>query len=166
MEIIRDLSDKIVEFHEIAWNLSSRKIFEKYSGYCVIVCKICNWLYAVCGVFTILNPIAVKLSTGNLVLPYGFKLPFIDEFSFFGYLINLLHHLTQDFLVVFGFMTSDGLYAIIVIHVYCVFDVLIQSLDELHEAINKKTKNEETLEIRRKLKSIVKLHQQLLRLVK
>lgn len=104
---------------------------------------------------TILNPIAVKLLTGKLVLPFGFKLPLIDETSFFGYSFNLFHHLIQDFIVVVGFIYSDALYAAIVIHIYCVYDILILRLDEL--------KNVRGKELKKRLIAVILLHQELLR---
>jgi hypothetical protein len=114
-----------------------------------------------------LNPLIVKIVTGNLILPYGFKLPFIDETSVTGYAINFAHHLLQDYIVVFGFICADSVYAIIVINIYCVYDVIGQMLDELNEMINveKSKKVQDHQKIREKLISIAKTHQDLLRFV-
>jgi hypothetical protein len=118
------MKERIVEFHETAENLICRKIYEKYSKYCDIACKFCNFLYVSVGILTIMNPLLVKLVTGNLVLPYGFKLPFIDENSWFGYAINFAHHLLQVFVVVPGLIFTDSIYAILIISIYCVYDVI------------------------------------------
>jgi 7tm Odorant receptor len=104
----------------------------------------------------------VKLLTGKLVLPYGFKLPWLDEFSLFGYSINLLYHLFEDYIVVFAFLYTDGLYAITIIHVYCVYDNLCLMLDEMNEDFCDEIKRKSP-DIRKKLVEIVKMHQELLR---
>jgi 7tm Odorant receptor len=128
----------------------------------LIVAKVINFLYIGVGIITILNPIFVKLLTGKLVLPYGFKLPWLDEFSFVGYVINYCHHLLQDYIVVFGFLYTDGLYAIIILHVYCVYDNLCLMLDEMNEDLCDEIKRKSP-DIRKKLVEIVKMHQELLR---
>lgn len=67
----------------------------------------------------------------------------------------------QDFIVAVGYIYTDGLYAIIVIHVYCAYDILIQLLDELDNAIRETGAEKST--IRKKLITLVQKHQELLR---
>ena len=158
---LHKFNDLIIGFHQSASTAGQTKIYEKYSTYFIWACKICNSLYVLVGIVTISNPVVVKLWTGNLVLPYGFKLPMIDETSLFGYVINYCHHLLQDFIFVSGFFYSDCLYAIIVLQVYCVFDVVIQMLEELNEMIGQKGLPRKAIE--QKLVSIIQLHQRLMR---
>lgn len=128
-------------------------------------CKLINALYVAVGIITILSPIFIKLVTGKLVLPYGFKLPWIDEFSFWGYAINFLHHVIQARYVVDGLIYTDGIYMIIIIHIYCVYDNLCLKLDELNQGLNQKksSKDRKKLNVRDKLVEVIKLHQQLLK---
>jgi 7tm Odorant receptor len=153
---------KIRKFHESAWNRKSSEIYEKYANYCFFVTKLMNFSYIGVGIITILNPIFVKLLTGKLVLPYGYKLPWFDEFSPIGYAINYCHHLLQAHFVVFGFLYTDGLYAIFIFHVYCVYDNLCLMLDELNEDLCDEVKRKSP-DIRKKLVEIIKMHQELLR---
>lgn len=157
-------NEKIIKLHQTSWNLKSSRVFEKYSRYCLLACKCCNHLYMSTGIFLIFNPIIVKLITGKLVLPFGFKLPFIDELSFFGYAFNVLHHILQAYITAVGYIFSDGLYAVIVIHIYCHFDILVQSLEELNEVIKIMPKDvDQSKMIREKLVLIIQAHQELLR---
>jgi hypothetical protein len=126
-----------------------------------LACKIVAALYLMVGVGTMFNPIAVKLLTGQVVLPYGFKLPFLDEYSVLGYLINLIHHGIQSFIVAFGFIYADGLYAVFVIHVYCVFDVLVLMLDDINELVDQEDVESQAIEDQ--MDAIIMLHQRLLR---
>jgi 7tm Odorant receptor len=137
-----------------------KEIYRKYANYCRLGPKIFNHLYCVVGIVTFCNPIFVMALTGKLVLPYGFKLPWIDEFTFLGYTINLLHHFVQMLVVASLFIYFDGLYSVIVLHVYCIYDVLIQMLDELNELI---VHPQSSKIVNEKLISIIQLHQKLLR---
>jgi Cdc6-like AAA superfamily ATPase len=99
--------------------------------------------------------------TGQVVLPYGFKLPFLDEYSVLGYLINLIHHGIQSFTVAIGFIYADGLYAVFVIHVYCVFDVLVLMLDDINELVDQEDVDSQAVEDQ--MDAIIMLHQRLLK---
>lgn len=160
---ICELNDQIIEFYKSSKNDGTSKIYAKYANYSRMACTFCCLLYTFCGFVTFVNPIGVKLITGKVVLPYGFKLPYLNELSVIGYVINLFHHGMQSFLTVVGFTYTDGLYAIFVMHVYCVFDVLILMLDELSENISRRGLKPH--EIKQQLESIIQLHQKLLRLI-
>jgi hypothetical protein len=155
--------EKIKKFHESAWNKKSSEIYEKYANYCLIAGKFINFLYVGVGVVTFSNPIFVKLLTGKLVLPYGFKMPLLNELSFVGYPINLLYHLFEVYIVAFAFIYTDGLFLVIIMHVYCVYDNLCLMLDELNEDLCDELKRKSP-NIRDKLVEIIKMHQELLRL--
>lgn len=157
------LKDTMFAFHDVAWSTRSSQIFEKYSSYCVKASKFCNYLYAVCAVITLSNPLIIKLLTGTLVLPYGFKLPWIDEFTVIGYTINLLHHLLQDFFVATGYIYADALYAIIILNVYCIFDILTLMIEEIDQEIKVEKKGKNALSTKKKLIEMILLHQRLLR---
>jgi 7tm Odorant receptor len=161
---ILDFDDQILKFHKSASSEKSRKNYEKYSAYSKLTLKIMVFLYFGAGL-SILNPILVKLVTGELVLPYGFKLPWLDEFSFFGYSINFLYHLLQDFYTVLGYCTSDGIYAIEMLNIYCVYDDLCLMLDDLNEDLKDRKKKKSPI-IREKMVIIIKKHQALLRFEK
>ena len=159
------LQDRILKFQESASNENSTKVYEKYAGYCVLGAKLIKFLFFSAGIVSILYPAVVILITGEIVLPYGFKLPWINERSFIGYIINFLHHLLQDYLVVCGLTTSDGIYAFEMLHAYCVFDDLCAMLDELNEDLKDK-KKKKSPEITKKIVLIIEKHQNLLRLIR
>jgi len=139
------------------------KIFERYSRYCIFAAKFANFLYISCGVLMFLNPILVWMFTGEIVLPYGFKLPWIDEFSFIGYVINLCHHLLQTYTVVFGFICADGFYVVFALHVYCIYDVIMAKLDHLNLLLQDKDFAKDSKKVGDELKSSIQWHQDLLR---
>ena len=150
------------EFHNIKRIRKVEDVLEKYAKYCLIGCKICLALYAFTGVTLSSNFIFVKLITGELVLPFGFKLPWFDPFSFWGYLVNLTYQLVLVFICVMGFIYADSIYVTIIMHVYCIYDVLEQFLDEFDQSILSEKNN---IEIEKQLVFIINLHQRLLRLV-
>lgn len=97
-----EMEQKILSFHNSASSKKSQENYEKYGIYCKFALKLITFIYVGVGIISILNPIAVILVTGNVVLPYGFKLPWMDEFSFHGYIVNFLYHLLQDYIVALG----------------------------------------------------------------
>lgn len=138
-------------------------MFEKYANYCVKACSFCNFLYIACGLLTLVNPLIVKFFTGKIVLPYGFKLPWTNQVSVTGYALNFLHHLLQDFIVVTGFVYTDGIYITVVLHMYCLFDILLQSLKELNDSIAKLKESKTKPHIREQLMFVIKVHTELYR---
>jgi 7tm Odorant receptor len=156
---VLQVHQEIISFHQSTKNEKSMRIYERYAKYCLIACKMVNVLYLFVAVGTMLNPIVIKMLTGQVVLPYGFKLPFLDEYSLFGYLINFVHHGMQSFVVACGFIYTDGLYAVFIIHIYCVFDVLVVMMEEFDELAEKEDAEPQAIE--KQLDSIIKLHQKL-----
>ena len=117
------------------------------------------------GVASMFYPGVVLLITGKFILPYGFRLPLVDERTFTGYVANLIHHWLQAIFTVIGLTTSDGIYAFEMLHAYCVFDDLCAMLDELNEDLKDK-KKKKSPEITKKIVLIVEKHQNLLRLIR
>lgn len=150
------------EFHNIKSTRKIEEILEKYASYSFISCKICCAVYICTGILLTSNFIFVKLLTGELVLPFGFKLPWFDPFSLWGYLINLSYQVLLAFICVMGFIFADCLYVTIVMHVYCIYDVLEQLLEEFNQLILNQM---ESIAIDKQLIFIINLHQQLLRFV-
>ena len=140
----------------------AKKVMEKYTSYCFIGCKICNALYCFSAVTLASNFIFVKLITGELVLPFGFQLPWFDPLTFWGYTINLCYQLSLVFLCTMGYIFADSMYVIMVVHIYCIYDVLKKLLDDFDQLI---LSEQDNMEIEKELIIIINLHQKLLRFV-
>ena len=65
-------------------------------------------------------------------------------------------------MTVTGYTYTDGFYALIVVHVCCAYDILIQMLDELNQTIEGEGP-ERLTNIRKHLVKIIESHQELLR---
>ena len=150
------------EFHNLKQTVKVKDIMVKYATYCLTGCKICCVVYAVTGVILFNNFILVKLVTGELVLPFGVYLPWFDSTRVRGFLVNLGYQFILVSITVMGFSIADCLYITIVLHVYCIYDVLVQLLDELNQSILSEI---DSIEIDKQLVFIIQLHQKLLRFV-
>ena len=157
---MHSITELMREFHNLNQSPKVTGIMFKYAKYCLTGCKICFAIYIFSGITLYNNFILVKLVTGELVLPFGVYLPWINPFSFWGYLINLGYQFILGFLTVMGFIYADSLYITIVLHVYCIYDVLIQLLDELNQSI---LNEDNSIKIDKQLVFIIQLHQRLLR---
>jgi hypothetical protein len=157
-----EMKKRILKFHRAASTDESKKIYEKYAEYCKLALKAVMAMTFGVSFGCILIPLGVKLFTGDLVLPFGFKLPWIDESTAVGYSINFCHHMLQSYITGFGFSAIDGMFAINMLQSYCVFDELYLMLDELNEDL-KDRKRRSSPEIRKQLVKIVQKHQDLLR---
>lgn len=129
------------------------KTFKKFNGYIDVLTVLLEIMYCSTGIFSLLYPAAIKIVSGNLVLPYGFELPFIDPLSLHGYCLNFLISSLWCFLSVFGFRISDS--------------VLHHLIDELNKIDKKHGIKEEktTLNFDIKMKKIVEIHQKLLNFI-
>lgn len=156
------LFDQIHKFYQQAWNQESREVFEKYSKFYLQGTKLMTLFYIVVVVLAFLNPFFVMLIVGELITPFGFTLPWIDESTFYGYLINYINQLFQAFFVYFIYSTSHGLQFVITINVFCVYDILCLMLDDLNKDLIDETKKNSP-NIRKQLVKIIELHQDLLR---
>ena len=163
-EQVFEIHAKILKFHKSASSEGSRKVYKKYASYSKLAGKIMFFIYIGVPIASVLSPVLVKLITGELILPFGFKLPWFDELSFSGYSVNFLYQLSQAYVFVFGITASDGIYAVEMLHAYCVFDDLCVMLDELNEDLKDK-KKKKSPKIRGKIVEIIKKHQDLLKFV-
>ena len=68
--------------------------------------------------------------------------------------------MVQAFAVVTMFVYTDGFYALIVVHVYCAYDILVQMLDELNQTIEGEGP-ERLTNMRKHLVKIIESHQEL-----
>lgn len=138
------------------------KIFKKFHGFMIILSKLLDIAYWTTGLLSLLNPIIVKMFTGDLILPYGFQLPFMQPFSLQGYFLNYIYSMTCCILCVIGFNISDTFFVVTVMPIYAVFHVLYHLIDELKKFDNTDDKDNANRGYEEKFNEIVKIHQKLL----
>ncbi|CAO1420591.1 unnamed protein product [Diamesa hyperborea] len=161
---IYKIDEIIREYHILQNDMKVKQLLEKYALFSLKGSKICSLLYVLCGIVLFSNFIFVKLLLNQKTLPFGFKLPWLEPYSYWGYPINLLHQLTQTCFTTSGFIFSDCVYITIVMQIYCIYDILQHLLDNLNETINRQINELENLEsdIKSQLILIIELHQKLL----
>lgn len=141
--------------------VGSDDIIIQFCVYIKMVIKFTNILYIAAGSTTLFYPIISKIVFNELILPYGFELPFAEPFSMVGYTMNFIYSTMCSVLCVIGFQIGDGFIVLTIVPIYAVYAVLIELLDTMKNLENVDDKNEmETRENR--LNDIIKLHQMLL----
>jgi hypothetical protein len=156
------MNQMILKFHQSASSDKSKKIYETYANHSKFAVKAVIVVLFGINVCCLTSPLAVKLITGYLVLPFGFKFPWIDVSTIFGYSFNFCYQILQSYIAVAGFSVIEGMFAINMLQSYCVYDDLYQMLDELNDEL-KDTMKRNSTEIRRKFVKILQKHQDLLR---
>lgn len=140
------------------------KIFKKFNGYVDLSTKLLDITYISTGILSLLYPLVVKLVTGELVLPYGFELPFVDPFSLYGYTLNIVITSLWVTLAIVGFRISDTYFIMTFMPIYAMFDVLHYLIDDLNNSESKidrdKDNDFQNFDVRKR--KIVEIHQKLL----
>lgn len=158
---INQLMKEVEKFHEIGPSHEFEEIFFRNARYLRYATIFIDILFSAVGILTILNPLPVKILTGELVLPYGFELPFIDPFSWVGYTLNYLYSAHNSFFCVIGFTCSEGVCATSIIPLFAVYEAMMKMMDKMEEFDD--IEDEEEMEKRKKmLKEIIQIHQRLL----
>ena len=83
-----------------------------HANLCVFTVNTIKTLYMGSALLIAFYPLIVYLLTNEIILHFGFILPWIDADSTHGFILNVFHHLLQIFLVSFGFIISDSLYIV------------------------------------------------------
>lgn len=163
-EKFKEIVHKIKGFHTIAASHDYQEIFMKYSRVCDIVMKFIDILFGFVATSTLLNPILIKILTNELVLPFGFELPFSDPTTTSGYAINYIFTLQIAYWAYLGFSAAESYNAVSIIPVFGAFDLLFKMIVDLKKFNNEKD-DEEMKERKNLLHEIIKTHQDLLDLI-
>jgi hypothetical protein len=118
-------------------------------------------VYRLVGFITMINPFLMKLLGAELMLPYGFQLPFIEPFSLVGYSLNYLYCLLCAVNCVSGFSIGDVMLAIAIFPAFGCYELMMKMLEDLKDFENL-CEYEEKLKREEKLKEIIQVHQMLL----
>lgn len=147
-------------FYARSEELGVEHILDQFCSYMEKILKLMQVLYSSAGIASNLNPFIVKVLTGNLVLTFGFEIPFIDPYTTVGYPINYAFHLYTSFIGVAGFIAGDGIVMSSIIPIFSIFESLVVLIEDLK---NYENINDEEIKERRyiKFKTIVELHQML-----
>lgn len=152
----------IEQLNRIAKTLNCDKIFLKYYGYTELAVRGIKILCIGVAITTASNPIFIKLLSGELALPYGFLLPFIDPMTTSGYAINYIYS--------FGDALSDGTYVFVydtlilitIFPIYASYDALVELLERISE---KRSEIKDKMQLKIKLKEIFMLHQMIVKFI-
>lgn len=104
------------EIYAQAGELKVEPTLHKYCDYLEKIFKFMKILLGSAGVAALINPLNVKVLTGELILPYRFQLPFIDAFSVKGYSWNFLYSIVISFYGVLGYTFLDGALLTLIFH--------------------------------------------------
>ncbi|XP_001846839.2 odorant receptor 10a [Culex quinquefasciatus] len=103
-------------------------------------------------------PLEFSMATGQKILPFGFRMPYFDQTTWFGYNSNYALHFVLSLYVLSEGMGPDSMFMVLMMSSFTQIDLLKTSLQELSEKINKKELN-----IGNSLKHIINRHQEHLR---
>jgi hypothetical protein len=112
----------------------------------------------------LINPILIKILTNELVLPFGFELPFFDPATTSGYAINYIFTIQIAYFAYIGFSGAESYNATSIIPVFGAYQLLIEMLEKLKKFNNEKDE-EEMKERKDFLHEIIQTHQDLLDLI-
>lgn len=97
------INDTIRDFHNLDFNANIKSsILTPYATVSVLIIKLIDMAYLICAIVICLYPLFVYLGTNELILHFGFILPWVDENAIHGYVLNVFHHILQVVLVAVG----------------------------------------------------------------
>lgn len=161
--MLRDLRHDAENIFKFASHLGTEldDILVKYCSYLTIVNKMTKLLFYFVGSATLFYPFVSKVIFDELILPYGFELPFVEPFSLVGYSLNFIYSAMCSVLCALGFAIGDSFIVTMIFPIYGMYAALIsfmESLKHFNDPSNQVTmKQRESM-----LGDAVKLHQMLL----
>lgn len=161
--ILLELLHDVEKMFKFASQLGSEfdDILVKHCGYVTIASKITKFMFYSLGSTTLLYPFVSKLMFDELILPYGFELPFVEPFSVIGYSLNFVYSAMCSVLCAIGFTISDSFILIMILPIYGIYAALINLLENFKHFND--TKNQRIMKRRQKMLSdAIKLHKMLL----
>lgn len=154
-----DLIDQAENFYDISVKFGAT---EQLSRNVRILECLSNFLYSYyifAAIAALLFPFILKLLGFNLILPFGFQLPYFEPFTVFGYLMNYLY-------CIYAANSGRNLYTCDIIFIltlfpsFGVYEMLIQMLDDLDKFESEKKNEQERAKL---LNEIFKIHQDLIK---
>lgn len=160
IKALKAIIAKAEKFYEKSEKYDCEEIFYENARYIKILMNSMSVLYTVAGISSMLNPFLLKLIGKELMLPFGFQLPFIEPFTTYGYFWNYLYSLLCAINCVSGFSVGDILFALTVTPAFGAYQMLIKMLDDLDKFDN--DDNEDSIKMREeKYQEIIQTHQEL-----
>lgn len=92
--------------------------------------------YAFTSISLDFAPVLVLAYTGLKLLPFGFYIPFLDQFSWTGYMINYFVQILLTVFVTSQDMGPDCIYMIISMNSFTQINLIVDSLKELSRHID------------------------------
>lgn len=165
-ETLRWINSSVYEYHNNA--PKEDDVQNVLNRYAIINYRI-NFLIRIVFYFTALmavsQPLLVYAATGEIILPFAFRLPWINPDTSFGYFINYMHQLFETIIVCFGMNLFQAYFLHHILHCCVQIDVLQIKMKQLSEYVNsieETEKDKNTYIINDLLSAIVGLHQEYL----
>lgn len=159
---IRDLASRSEKFLNNFKTLKTDEIFEYWLIMSSHVGLFFFVLFSLCSLLIFCYPIVYYLIVGETILHFGFELPLIDWKTTSGYVLNFLYCGIAISEFVVGSVTTCCLNICFVFNAFGQLDVLKMLLEELDEMIIKNEKDKNRLEIKKYIKMITDMHNELL----
>lgn len=165
-ETFRWINSSVYEYHNSA---SKEEVVQNVLNRYAIINYRMNFLIRIVFYFTALmavgQPLIVYAATGEIKLPFAFRLPWINPDTSFGYFVNYMHQLFETIIVCFGMNLFQAYFLHHILHCCVQIDILqikMKQLSEYANAIEEVEKDKNTYEINDLLSAIIRLHQEYL----
>ncbi|XP_053699224.1 putative odorant receptor 83c [Sabethes cyaneus] len=107
----------------------------------------------------VLLPVVIYLWNGNVLLPFGVILPFVDSSTRTGYQINYIYQVICTLHFPPEVAATQNMYFVLVFNICIEYDMLVLKLSELDEMINNNIEGSLNDSIHNKLVDIIRYHQ-------
>jgi hypothetical protein len=164
---IIDLKDRIERF---ITNFNTKETNQMFESWLMISCHSAvslSALFFVSAILILIYPIIYYLIFGEKILHFGFELPWIDwQTSWLGYAANFLYVISLVHLTVFGMIATCFVNILFVLMTLGQFELLKMMLNDLDELIRSKKNGSKNDALKKQIKLIVEMHNELLRYIK
>ncbi|EDS44805.1 conserved hypothetical protein [Culex quinquefasciatus] len=120
-----------------------------------VVLKVMLTCYAFTSISMDVAPLLFTIVSGEKILPFGFYLPYLDRFTWFGYFSNYVMHIFMTVYVSSMDMGTDSIYMMTLMSAFTQIDLLKLSLEEMSEMVDQKHEDLENF-----FKKLINRHQE------
>ncbi|CAO1360022.1 unnamed protein product [Diamesa hyperborea] len=152
------ICSKIENIHKSATNTKIKNVLEQNVIYTCMAGSFLIPLYTMSGILMFIYPIAYYALYGEIILHFGFLLPFIDWKSYLGYILNFMHQTLQICIVMSAWLFTNWQYVIFITNAFGQYDSLKILLNDLNDLAKTNNDGCNDKKIKDLIKDIAEMH--------
>lgn len=160
--IFKDLVQRLVEIYKqnsYTNDVKRKNMIERFVFYTEYIFKVGVSAYTLCALILLLVPIYIYFVDGGRIVLFNFFFPGTDETTFLGCVINFVLQVLELFFGLVGSAGSDFFFAMLIINVPVMSNILKDNFYEMNEIL--KEKKIDKLKVHGKFLNIILIYREM-----